>query len=649
MEITPNGTTTEGAIVMTTAEMDHPLSDDQQLVADGVHSPDAGQDEGSHGLGAGFGKKGCNRPTGGLAILISATLVFSLAVTVALIIQIYAGPYVGEYGGVAADVPQCSQLGVDILAKGGSAVDAAIASLFCVSVINAHNSGIGGGGFMLIYDHKTNTHLTRAIDFRETAPSSAYPDMFKDDKDGSRKGPRSVGVPGQLRGMEMAHNLYGRLPWKDLVIPSVEIARNGFNVTKRNRLHKIQTTRRKRFSNDLMLIVFADNVLFYISVLALTKVSIDDFKGPLRDIYVRNGQFVGLGDQIVQPKLELYGEGSNLAMDRELLDCHSITTCLCPADGNPCRALMWAFAQLTIRAFWPCQPPGGGPTLMMMLNIMEGFNWTAADKNSSLMYHRMIETFRFAYAQRPLLADPDFSSSVDNSSMYMIMKETAAEMRKKIMTYNGTKPLEFYLPPSYKKSSGGTTHLSAADSNELYVSVTASTNYWFGARLMTSTGIQLNNHMDDFDTPGVTNKMGLPPNTLNLPKAGKRPLSAMTPTVVYTIKKPCALRMAVGASNGTRIISGVAETLVNLLSFGMTLEEAISRPRVHDQLFENETDYEEGLPEEVVKYLRGQGYNLVKVTEGLNCVQAVMKNNDTTDAQSDGRKWGRAAVLQNTQ
>ncbi|XP_041361317.1 glutathione hydrolase 1 proenzyme-like [Gigantopelta aegis] len=568
-----------------------------------------------------------------LRIIIILNVVFAVCITVPLILTIYLlPPQIGSTGAVATDVPVCSEVGLDILKKGGNAVDAAIAAMFCLSVVHPHNSGFGGGGFMLVHDHKVQK--SKAYDFRETAPAAATSDMFPDKQSVYYSG-KSVATPGWLKGLWQVQKNEGKLAWESLIEPAIDIANNGFNVTA-----------------DLAKVL-------------RTKVDVSGFPPLLKKWFVPGGQLVKEGDWITLEELgttlQAVAEGGpQVFYNGQLTD--SIVSAISKAAGVMTaddlhsysivtRDVITTSFQKSIVATMPA--PSSGPALLLMLNILDGYNWTKKEVNKSLTYQHMVEAFKFAYAQRTLLGDPEFSKAMSNISDVLISKGFANKLRSKIN--NSSHPSSYYGPDLEPVFDKGTTHLSVVDSEEIMVSATATLNLFFGSQIITDGGIILNNEMADFSIPKFNAAPGSQPYPNNLIAPGKRPLSSMVPTVVYSKRSPCSLRMVVGASNGTRIITGVAETIMNAFVFGLNLTESIERPRLHNMWHPNHTEYEnytevvDGVemkklfPPHIVSDLMKLGQTMMPVSEGLCAVQAVMKNNDNIYAHSDSRKHGKAA------
>ncbi|KAL5013653.1 hypothetical protein ScPMuIL_007923 [Solemya velum] len=554
----------------------------------------------------------------GLRLIIISAILFAVIITIALVLSIYFGsPQVGANAAVSSDVSQCSVVGLNILQKGGNAVDSAIATMFCVGVINPQSSGIGGGGFMLVHDHKTNKNTV--FDFREVAPSAADSNMFGGDEDKRMTGGLSVAVPGELKGMEAAHKKYGALPWKSLVQPAIDIARDGYTAT-RHLAH-----------------VFENG-----------KIKIEDLPENLAEIFVRDGKFIGTTEKITRPKLAdsleaIAKDGADAFYNGQLTDSIVAAVINSETPGRLTKRDLQDYSVVereTVASTYheftivTTPAPSSGPVLLLLMNILEGYKLT---KSSSLTYHRMLEAFKFGYAsQSEWLADPSFVSSVFNYTQKMISKDEATAIRNQTSD-NSTKESDFYTKAFYSPTDKGTSHISVIDPTELMVSVTTTVNSLFGSQVMTDTGIVLNNQMYDFATPAQNSKN-------NKVEPGKRPLSNIAPVVVYTTAKMCDKRAVLGGANGSRILTGVAETLVNLLSFKMDLKPAIEEPRIHAQLYPDVTEFEDKFDPKIIDELEKMGHKMTKVDEPLSEVQGVLKIKNDITAHADSRKGSSGAA-----
>ncbi|KAI9594639.1 gamma-glutamyltranspeptidase [Syncephalis fuscata] len=531
---------------------------------------------------------------------------------------------------VAAEHETCSQLGVDILKKGGSAVDAAITSTLCIGTINSFSSGIGGGGFMLVRD--TDGTAT-TIDFRETAPAGASELMFKDRPGASTSGGLAVGVPGEIRGYDAAHKRYGKLPWSELIAPIIKLNRDGFIVSP------LLATR--------------------LSGIASTILSTPGF----REVYSRNGQVLKAGETCYRKALAdtletIAKNGADAFYTGSIAD--ELVQAIRGAKGIHTKKDFVDYQAVVRpalngtyhgRRIFTSDAPTSGPVLLSVLNILEGFNLTSLNNNNNIPavdYHRIIESFKHGFAQRTELGDPSFVDIADNIQN-ITNKATAKQLRSRIDD-NKTFPPEYYHPHLAGNNPHGTTHTTVLDQHGQTVSVMSTVNLYFGSRVISpSAGVILNNEMDDFSTPGVPNAFGLPPAINNFIRPGKRPLSSSVPIIV---EQDGQVIFAAGASGGTRIITSVLSVLLNTIDYKMSLDAAINAPRYHHQLLPNLLTVESAFDQDTAKQLSQRGHTLAwsPVEVSQSSVQAIYrpysKNKAVAEeiqAVSDGRKHGKAA------
>ncbi|OQV13801.1 Gamma-glutamyltranspeptidase 1 [Hypsibius exemplaris] len=552
----------------------------------------------------------------GLGKILIACGSVSGIILIGLIIHIIWGPpQVAPHGAVATDVPACSEIGLNILKKGGTAVDAAIAALFCLGVVNPQSAGIGGGGFALVYDHKGNK--TYYVDFREIAPAAFTSGMMETLK---ANPVLSIGVPGELKGLHDVHKVHGKIGWPDLVLPAVKVARDGFLVTSalEKDLWRFEKIRNLTSSQRLKDFLFPAGVALKAGQL-ITRY---DLAATLEKIAYGGAQefYTGhLSKEIIE---EVKKQGGILSA--EDLDKYNVSV------REPLSTTFKGFRVVT------APPPSTGASLLMALNVLEGYNLTKGDINTDLFWHRFIEVSKFSFADGNRLGDPKFEPAVDILSKNFTTKEYANSIRSRI---KDDTVLEHYGHDVNQPDPYGTTHVSVVDTNELYVSITSTLNNYFGSGVMTAGGVILNDEMNDFAGSDFAHE-----EQANSPVPGKRPLSHMVPTIVYHPIRSCINRIAVGASNGTHIPGGVLNTLLNILVFGMNVTDAIEYPRVFADKPENPVIVEASFNAKIVSELSKKRHNITVVTDGLSVVQAVMRNNKTITAHSDSRKGGAAAI-----
>ncbi|KAI5100081.1 glutathione hydrolase 1 proenzyme [Silurus meridionalis] len=530
------------------------------------------------------------------------------------------------HAAVAADAGTCSEIGRDILLKGGSAVDAAIAGLLCVGLMNAHSAGIGGGLFLTIYN--AHTGRVETIDARETAPANSSQDMFGNSTELSQKGGLSIAVPGEIRGYKLAHKRHGKLAWKDLFTPSIELAENGFPVGKAlaGAIHQKQDIIR----NDRNLCsVFCNkegDILKENDIITFRKLA-----ETYRQIAEEGADAFYNGTIAENLVKEIKSAGGIITME----DLQNYTPLL---DENPLNVSVGDFTMFVPNA------PSSGPVLSLIFNILNGYDFTPDSVSSTqkkiLTYHRIVEAFKFAYAKRSVLGDPKFLN-ITGFIQNIISQSYGDSIRKKI-TDNTTQNESYYEPEYFLPENHGTSHISVLDKDGNAVAATSTINQYFGSKVLSSsTGVLLNNEMDDFSSPLIVNGFGVPPSPNNFIVPHKRPMSSMCPAILFD--KDNKVKLVIGGSGGTKITTSVAEVILKSLFFNYDLEKAISDRRVHHQLSPNFTVLESGFDDAVMEGLMKKNHLIEILTSTGAVIQAILQDDNRLYAESDPRKGGHVA------
>jgi len=555
-----------------------------------------------------------------------AVVVFQIISCQSVTVQTYY-----NNGVVVSSAPIASEIGVDILKKGGNAFDAAVAVGFAMAVCYPEAGNLGGGGFALIYASEFN--LVGALDFREKAPLAASRDMYLDEEGNvipgsSLVGAGAVGVPGTVAGLYELWHVYGSMPWKELLKPAITLADTGFIVDEylagslreyRDELSLFPETQAMFFSDGDMPETgerFTQPMLFN----TLRRIALDTL----------GGFYTGQTADLIVRTMNKYGG----------LITHEDLANYAPMWRQP---VHFKFDSLDIYSMPP--PSSGGVILGQILKIIEPYSMINYTADSPEYIHLFAEACRLAYADRAVhLGDPDFT---DNPVNQMLDSLYVSSRRKQINLHTAGSsagitsgmPEEITLPESEN-----TTHFCVADKDGNFVSLTYTLNAAYGSKLaVAEAGFLLNNEMDDFSIkPGVPNLYGLVGGEANSIAPGKRMLSSMSPTII--LKKDVPV-MAVGSPGGSKIITSVALTILNFFRYDMNLKESISQPRFHHQWLPDTLYLEEnGFPPIVIKKLESMGHK-VKERSPYSDVQAIYRNSQgmyigASDPRGNGKPSG---------
>ncbi len=510
---------------------------------------------------------------------------------------------------VAAAEPHAVQVGVDVLRSGGNAVDAAVAVGFALAVTEPNAGNLGGGGFMLI---RLADGRSTFLDFRERAPAAAHQDMYLDQAGNATEesvvGYRAAGVPGTVRGMELALSKYGTRTWRSLVEPAARLARHGFPVTWGLAQSLRNSGRLARFPESRRIFLNGGRPFDLGSTLRQTDLA--DTLDRIAELGA-DEFYTGETARLIAADMEAHG-GLITAADLAAYE---------PVERHP---LSGSYRNHTVLSAPP--PSSGGAGIVQILSILERFDLAADSAGSAATVHLVAEAMRRFFADRArFFGDTDF---VDIPLEGMLAKEYAAMRGSSISPDHATPSHEVgdSKPSAYE--SDETTHYSIVDAEGHAVAVTYTLNGGYGSGVTAKgTGVLLNNEMDDFTAkPGSPNIYGLLQSANNAIEPGKRPLSAMSPTIVLEDGAP---RLVVGAQGGPTIITSVLQVILNIVEFGMNIQQAIDFPRFHHQWMPDTLYLEpSGFPLETREALRQRGHNLnfgrslghvtgIEIAEGL--------------------------------
>jgi gamma-glutamyltranspeptidase/glutathione hydrolase len=567
------------------------------------------------------------------ALLVFAAFFFSIVPNISTVKASWPEPVRGQHAMVASQHELASRVGVEILKKGGNAIDAAIAVGLALAVVYPEAGNIGGGGFMLI---RTKDGTAHAIDYREMAPKAATRDIYLD-KNGklikgegsSTIGYRASGVPGTLAGFDLAFKKYGsgKVKWGDLVEPARLLAQNGYTLSY-------------RLAN--LFKAYKDNLSKY---------------PESKRVFLNGGKYYGEGDRFVQPDLaqtlgrieqmgasEFYtGKTAQLIADDMKANGGLITLDdLKNYQAKERTPLTGTYRGYQIITMPP--PSSGGIVLLQVLNMLEGYDIRSMGYNSAAKYQVLTEAMRRAFADRAeFMGDPDFA---EVPLATLVDKKYAEQRRETINPTKATSSAEIGHGQIVGKEPTETTHFTVVDGEGNVVTNTYTLNDLYGSAVtVKGGGFFLNDEMDDFAAqPGKPNMFGLIQGEKNSVQPGKRPLSSMTPTIV--LKKDGSLWFALGARGGPRIISAVLQSVINVIDHDMDIQQAIDAPRIHHQWYPDELLTEPfGMSPDTRKILESYGQKFTERPSNVAQATGIMIGNNgvrlgAIDSRGDGAAVG---------
>ncbi len=521
---------------------------------------------------------------------------------------------------ISSDHPEATRAGLAILKKGGNIIDAAIAVSFTLSVTCPQSTGLGGGGFMLVHLAKENK--TIAFDFRERAPLKAFRTMYltadgKVDDRASRWGYRSVAVPGMIAGFVQIHRQFGSLSLKQVMKPAITLARQGFRV-----YDHLADAIDKAYDNmdDNMKALFAPHG----KPLKTGSLLIQRDLAKTLEAIAQKGEDVFYKGKIGKALVSQMAAHGGLITKKDLKNYRVYQS----------KPLISRYRNYKI-AIMP--PPSSGIHIITILNMLETRDIAAMKKDSFRFTHFFTEVLRRGFADRAKYGG-------DNRFVKVPMKRLSSKAyAKKLVesiTNKATSSSTIAKLQGHQHKSYETTHLSIMDAEGNAVASTQSINYRFGAGvLLTGWGIILNNTMDDFSVaPGVPNLYGLVGGEANAIEGAKTPLSSMSPTIVFSHNKPV---LVVGASGGSYIITGILQTLINVLDFKLSLYDSVAAGRIHHQYQPDKLFLEsEALSPEAIEKLKSLGHQIT-VSPNRSKVCAVHKDGNDLVGVADPRRGGR--------
>ncbi|XP_034294457.1 glutathione hydrolase 5 proenzyme isoform X2 [Pantherophis guttatus] len=518
------------------------------------------------------------------------------------------------HAAVAADTRRCSEVGRDILKRGGSAIDAAIAALVCTSVLNPQSMGLGGGVIFTIYDAPTGK--IEVLNARERAPQNITEGLLKKCRGGLLPGSQWIAVPGELRGYEEAHRHYGRLPWKDLFEPTIEMLSLGIRVSDvlSPFLTLLESPLKNSSScqllcNDQRAVLSSGEVIDWT---ALEKTLKAVAENGAKEFY--SGR---TAEKLVQ---DVRAEGGTLTLE-DLKNYH--VELMKPVNMS-----------LDKYTIFSAPRPAAGAVLFFILNVLKGFNFTKVDleepNRRARVYHYIAETLKFANGQRAKLDDPNFSK-IKEEVLHEMMSDAFADHIRQLIDGRGDHPTSHYDLAQLKMAPFGTSHVAVLAEDGSAVSATSTINHPFGSMVYSQqTGIILNNELADFCMKRSSKSIS----------PGEMPPSAMTPSIL--LSKDGKSKLIIGGSGGPLIIPAVAQAIVNKLWFGYDLDQAIGAP-ILSATGSGSIQVEKQFPLNLTTALITMGHSVHTAQHVMNVVQGISQEGSCIFPYSDQRKRGEAS------
>ena len=547
-----------------------------------------------------------------------------LALTPPLLMCLQAAePVQAIHAMVVAEEPLASDVGVAVLKSGGNAIDAAVAVGFALAVTHPFAGNIGGGGFMLV---RFADGRSTFIDFRETAPGKAFREMYAGPKSfagDSVDGWRASGVPGTVRGFQLAQAKYGRKSWADLIAPAAALASHGFLVSQRAAGQMQKAT--NLAANAESKRIFQNRGAYFA---AESRIVQPELAATLGRIAASGAREFYEGETAQRLAKEMAKHGGLITLD-DLKNYKAV-------ERVPLAGHYRGYEILTAPL-----PSSGGIGIVQMLGMLEGTGYERAGAGSASSVHFVTEVMRRFFADRSqYLGDSDFVKV----PMARLLDPAYIRMRRDSIDPHHASSSD-QIQPGLPANNDGTetTHYSILDAEGNAVSVTYTLNNGYGSGVtVPGLGFLLNDEMDDFTAkPGQPNMFGLIQGEGNTIAPGKRPLSAMAPTIVVRDGKPF---MVLGAPGGPRIITSVLQVLLNVIDFHMNIQDAVNAPRFHHQWKPDELILEDGFAPETVMQLQAMGHH-IESSPGivLARVEAILAEHGFVYGAADGRWVGKAA------